>query len=237
MRKDEQNLLNVLRSELKFLENGGTRSSLVWRPRFIFEGSAACVNTNCNSNPSPCGDCFLLQLVPPELRAGIAPCRHGALHSEGQTPASRYPPHENETEQTLLKWLAATIVQLENQTPENPTRHHTLSSPQVINELPLCQNPQPKCANPACSTAFSWLAGGKFFRFTPDQVSAATPTVPQGTPIEFRSVHQYWLCEGCSHLFTLASDPKLGVVLKLKRSQFSLGEARKELLAPRRPKA
>jgi hypothetical protein len=99
-----------------------------------------------------------------------------------------------------------------------------------VKESPLCQNLRPKCANPACPTHFSWLAGGKFFRFHPDEISPSVCTTPKGSPVGLHGVHHYWLCERCSHLFSLVYDEKLGVVLKLIRLELPLTEARKELL-------
>lgn len=49
MKRDERDLLEVLKFELKFLEDGGySRSaSARWRPQLIFEGSPTCMNFNC----------------------------------------------------------------------------------------------------------------------------------------------------------------------------------------------
>jgi hypothetical protein len=72
----------------------------------------------------------------------------------------------------------------------------------------------PKCANPACATAFRWLEGGKFFRFRPE--SAGSHPEHEGTPslLGIPGVEHYWLCERCSHVFTLAFEEKEGVVLR-----------------------
>ena len=52
----------------------------------------------------------------------------------------------------------------------------------------------PKCASPICPKAFDWFGGGKFFRFSDDSAS------------NHHGVHHYWLCENCSHTFTLTSQ-------------------------------
>ena len=87
MQKDERDLLDVLKFELNFLEKGGYgRSSREpWRPVFIFEDSPTCMNYDCKDDPAPCNDCVLMQLVPPELRAGKTPCRHIQLNASGET--------------------------------------------------------------------------------------------------------------------------------------------------------
>ena len=39
----------------------------------------------------------------------------------------------------------------------------------------------------------------------------------------------FWLCEYCSHIFTLVYDAEAGVVLKLLRPEIPLAEARQQL--------
>ena len=83
MQKDERDLLDVLKFELNFLEKGGySRSSREpWRPVFIFEDSPTCMNYDCKDDPAPCNDCVLMQLVPPELRAGKLPAaKFNSMH-------------------------------------------------------------------------------------------------------------------------------------------------------------
>jgi hypothetical protein len=67
MQKDERDLLEVLKFELKFLEDGGygRSPSARWRPQLVFENSPTCMNFNSDEQ-GPCGDCVLIQLVPPE---------------------------------------------------------------------------------------------------------------------------------------------------------------------------
>ena len=66
MQSDERDLLEVLKFELKFLEDGGygRLPSARWRPQLIFEDSPTCMNFN-SQEEGPCSDCVLMQLVPP----------------------------------------------------------------------------------------------------------------------------------------------------------------------------
>jgi hypothetical protein len=89
---------------------------------------------------------------------------------------------------------------------------------QVTTGTPLHQKLHPKCANPACPTAFHWLGGGKFFRFRPND----------GSAVGHHGVQHYWLCEQCSQVFTLVHDEEQGVVVKLLRLELSLAKARGE---------
>jgi hypothetical protein len=235
MQKDERDLLDVLKFELNFLEKGGYgRSSREpWRPVFIFEDSPTCMNYDCKDDPAPCNDCVLMQLVPPELRAGKTPCRQIQLNASGETLDSLYRyADDHEIEETLKNWLRASIAQLEVQRDApQPDGHAQPANPglPVVTETPLCQNLHPKCANSSCPTAFHWTAGGKFFRFRPEQIPSSVCSPPKGTPIGLDGVHHYWLCERCSHAFTLVYQDELGVLLKLRWLELPLAEARKEL--------
>lgn len=73
-------------------------------------------------------------------------------------------------------------------------------------------NLRPKCANPSCAASFEWLAGGKLFRFQrdssePDQDAAGSPA--NGS----HGAGHYWLCERCSNIYTLRSDPVRGIAI------------------------
>jgi hypothetical protein len=114
--KDKRNLLEVLKAELTFLENGGYRRPLgaAWRPPFLFEDSPLCVNHGRGRDRSPCAECVLMQLVPPEYRHGKAPCRHILLNAFGETLDSLYRyGSQHEIEETYSGWLRATIARLE----------------------------------------------------------------------------------------------------------------------------
>ena len=64
MANKKRDLLEVLRLELEFLENGGYRKVYSWRPQFIFEDSPTCLNYGNPAARRPCSECVLMQLVP-----------------------------------------------------------------------------------------------------------------------------------------------------------------------------
>jgi hypothetical protein len=238
MQKDERDLLDVLKFELNFLGKGGYGRSTrePWRPVFIFEDSPTCMNYDCKNDPAPCGDCVLMQLVPPELRAGKKRCRQIPLNTAGETLDTLYRyGDEHEIEETLRNWLVTIIGQLEARRKEPHTADvkHLLANGQVTKGVALHQNLHPKCANPACATAFHWLEGGKFFRFRPDEATIdSNPSVTESTG-NVHGVKHFWLCEHCSHVFTLVYDAEHGVVLTLRWLELPLTEARKELAISR----
>jgi hypothetical protein len=228
MRKDEREVLEVLKSELEYVRNGTYSEHESWGPRFIFEDSPTCQNFGHRDNPSPCSGCILMDFVPPEHHSQKFPCRHIPLDALGQTLDSLYRHgDEGEVEQVVCNWLQATIQRLEQERESyrQQDERTSLSSPwqrsagsgQHATRIALYEKVHPKCANPACPAAFHWLAGGKLFRFRPDEGAYSNDPQPMaGTPTERQGVKHYWLCERCSHQFTLIHEQQEGVVLKLQ---------------------
>jgi len=219
MQKDERDLLKVLKFELKFLEDGGygRSPSARWRPQLIFEDSPTCMNFNSSEDPRPCTDCVLIQLVPPEFRSAQIPCRHIPFDSSGETLDSLYRYADQvETEDAVRGWLRAAIKRLEEEraAERNQTEQPASSSGGTIKGIPLYQKQRPKCANPACPTAFHWTGAGKFFRFRPDPSLPDKSGSTTDPPCGIHGVKHYWLCERCSQMFTLVYDEQCGVVLK-----------------------
>jgi hypothetical protein len=115
MPADNRNLLDVLKFELEFLEQGGygrlPRES--WRARFVFEDSSTCMNFNSRDH-EPCSECLLMQFVPENARTEQTPCIHIPLSSSGETLESLYRMGtQQEIEGALGTWLRATIHRLE----------------------------------------------------------------------------------------------------------------------------
>ena len=166
MQKDERDLLEVLKSELEFLESHGYRRSpeTAWRPKYIFEDSPTCTNYHFAENPRPCTECTLIHLVPPTLRSAKSPCRHIPLNESGDTLDSLYRyGTQRQIDDVMRTWLRAAITRLEEErkavkAPKNRS---------WLRGTPLYTKQQhPKCANPACSTAFHWTGGGKVLRLS-----------------------------------------------------------------------
>jgi hypothetical protein len=116
MRNDKRNLVEVLTSELEFLEKGGYRhpARAAWRPQFVFQDSPTCLNSDSTQHPRPCTDCTLMQLVPADSQARKFPCRYIPLNERGDTLDSLYRSGtQEETESALTEWLKARIARLE----------------------------------------------------------------------------------------------------------------------------
>ena len=234
MQRDERDLLEVLKFELQFLEDGGYGRSprTPWRPQYIFEDSLTCTNYDSKENPLPCSECVLMHLVPAEHHSEKVPCRHIPFNVFGETLESLYMHgDQKETEEKVGKWLRATIQRLEEErtAAELAKSRVEAASGGTLRGTPLFQKQHPKCANPACPCAFHWTGGGKFFRFRPDPVSANDSKAD--TPSAVQGVRHYWLCERCSHIFTLVYSEESGVVLKVLWPELPSSEVSKEVSA------
>jgi hypothetical protein len=117
-KKDDRDLLEMLKFELRFLEDGGYGHSphAARRASLIFEDSLTCMNFNSQEDRTPCSACLLMQFVPSNRASEQIPCRHIPLNAAGQTLASLYESAmQIEIEEALGNWLRATIRRLEQE--------------------------------------------------------------------------------------------------------------------------
>jgi len=118
MAQDERDLLDLLKFELKFLEDGGYGRSphTPWRRQLAFEDSPTCPNFGDPARPHPCTECLLMRFVPAELRDHAAPCRLIPLTSKGETIDYFYRcGTQLELEEALAGWLRQQISLIEEQ--------------------------------------------------------------------------------------------------------------------------
>jgi hypothetical protein len=239
MQKDERDLLEVLKFELQFLEDGGYGRSpkAPWRPLYIFEDSPTCMNSDSKENPGSCSECVLMQLVPPERRSEKIPCRHIPFNESGDTLDSLYRySSQTEIESTAEEWLRSTIGFLERQheAAARDAKKQRCTRSATLKGTPLYQKHHPKCANPVCPTAFHWTGGGKFFRFRPDPVSQTRNGATADSLGGIHGVRHYWLCERCSQVFALVYDGEYGVVLRALWPELPIAETHEEVSVTKR---
>jgi hypothetical protein len=211
MLKDERDVLEVLNSELEYLRN-----RCYSKRESIFEDSPTCLNFGHRNNPTPCSGCVLIDFVPPQHRSQKFPCRHIPLDDSGQTLDTLYRhSDQRDVEETVCNWLQQKIQQLEEQRKGHHQKdERTPLDGQQSRGIPLYEKFHPKCANPACPAPFYWFAGGKFFRFRPEEASSSENQPTRNSRTGHQGLKHYWLCERCSHLFTLLYEREQGVVLK-----------------------
>lgn len=112
----KKSLLDVLRKEWEFFQQGGYRDSqpASWRPKFIFQDSPTCFNSDTEQPTKPCSECILIQLVPHDSRDKKIACRYIPLNENGETIDSFYRSGtRSELEEAFGKWLESTIGRLE----------------------------------------------------------------------------------------------------------------------------
>src|ERR1700730_10834037 len=115
MQKDERDLLEVLKFELEFLEDGGYGRSprTPWRPRYIFEDSPSCPNLGDPARPHPCKECLLMKVNPDELQSESSPCRFISLSAKAETIDYFYRCGTHlEMEEALAGWLRSQITRI-----------------------------------------------------------------------------------------------------------------------------
>jgi hypothetical protein len=118
MTNDDHDLLDLLKFELKFLEDGGYGRSphTPWRRQLVFEDSPTCLNFGDPARPHPCTECLLMRFVPSELRDQVSPCRLIPLTDRGETIDYFYRcGTQLELEEALADWLRKQIGQIEEQ--------------------------------------------------------------------------------------------------------------------------
>lgn len=230
MYKDERDLLEVLKAELEFLNSGGYARApgASWRPAFIFEDSPACMNHDYEVNPGSCGDCVLMQLVPPEFRWAKSPCRHIPLNSTGETLDSLYRYSDDHgTEAVVRAWLQKMIASLEEQRRIPLLSGRGSASAGKGEQKGTALHENAKCANPACPAQFDWRKGGTFFRFRENPSQAAHNNMSEAAGVH--GVRHFWLCERCSHIFTLVYEEQFGIELRLLVGELTNSDDKKVL--------
>jgi hypothetical protein len=117
MVQDNHEILQALRFELSFLEDGGYGRSprAPWRAPSIFEDSPSCLNFGDPARPHPCTRCALIHFVPKERRTEDVPCRFIPITKDGQTVHDFYrTATQFELEVALAGWLRTQIQKLES---------------------------------------------------------------------------------------------------------------------------
>ena len=118
MKKDERDILEVLRAELDMIEKGGYGRSVrtPWKPTSVFQDSLTCINYGYPYRAHPCDECFLDALVPKDRHSEVVPCHHIPLNEEGETIETlELKDNQQLTEETVKRWLRAKIAEIEQE--------------------------------------------------------------------------------------------------------------------------
>jgi hypothetical protein len=112
MAKDDRDLLQILQSELDFLNKGGYGRSVRTpnEPTILFQDSPICPEFPCRTHNE---QCLLMQFVPEAERSAAVPCHHIPLNEKGETVEDLLAQKGQERAEEILKaWLRRAIDQL-----------------------------------------------------------------------------------------------------------------------------
>jgi len=115
MSKDLRNVLEVLRYELNYIEQGGfdrDRTSLGMESPFL--GNFTCINFGDPLRAHACRECSLHEFVPKDRQTEEYPCHYIRLSDSGETIAELIKKKDPKRLVVVLEhWLRTTIAQLE----------------------------------------------------------------------------------------------------------------------------
>jgi hypothetical protein len=115
MSQDLRDVLQILRFELNYLEQGGfDRDRELLGKESPFQGTFACINYGDPLRPHACSECPLYQFVPEDKRKEEFPCHYIRLSASGETVAELIEKKDpRRMVDALENWLRITIAQLE----------------------------------------------------------------------------------------------------------------------------
>ncbi|HEX6044633.1 MAG TPA: hypothetical protein VFZ22_09115 [Pyrinomonadaceae bacterium] len=123
MATDERDVLELLKEELEFVQQGGYGRSVrtPWQSKSTFQDSVICINYGYPYRAHPCTECHLLDFVSPEHRTEDVPCHFIPLNADGDTIQElELKDNQAKLEREVTKWLRAKITELEEARAEQP---------------------------------------------------------------------------------------------------------------------
>ena len=114
MSKDDRDILDLLKTELEFIEQGGYGRSVrtPWKPVSPFRGSLTCVNYALPEKTHSCSECHLIDFVPRNKQGAELPCHAIPLNEAGET-VETLEGDQGKLEETLKVWMHRKIGEIE----------------------------------------------------------------------------------------------------------------------------
>ncbi|HYV24349.1 MAG TPA: hypothetical protein VE969_03860 [Pyrinomonadaceae bacterium] len=115
MARDERDLLELLKTELDFIEKGGYGRSVrtPWKETSPFRDSLTCVNYALPEKAHPCSECHLIDYVPDAKRGELVPCHFIPLTESGETVEDLdIEGNQAKMEEALKEWMRRRIAEL-----------------------------------------------------------------------------------------------------------------------------
>ena len=116
MAKDDRDILELLKDELAFIEQGGYGRSVrtPWVSKSVFRDSLTCLNYGYPYRAHPCADCRLLDFVDSQDHSQNIPCHFIPLDGTGKTlDELELEGNEPRTVSAVKIWLRDKIGQIE----------------------------------------------------------------------------------------------------------------------------
>ncbi len=128
MPQDLRDVLQTLRYELNYLEQGGFDRDRTWLgTESPFLGSFACINFGDPVQAHACRECLLHQFVPEGKQNEEIPCHYIRLSASGETIAELIEKKDPRRLVIALEhWLRTTIARLEATLEATQERGHEL---------------------------------------------------------------------------------------------------------------
>lgn len=114
--KDDSDILELLKAELAFIEQGGYGRSVrtPWLPKSAFQDSLTCINFADPNHTHPCSECHLMDFVDGKHQAEQVPCHYIPLNEAGETIEDlEAQDNQPKLERTLKEWMRTKIKELE----------------------------------------------------------------------------------------------------------------------------
>jgi len=112
----ESDILELLKSELAFVEQGGYGRSVrtPWLPKSAFQDSLSCINFADPAHTHACSECQLFNFVPASRQAEEAPCHYIELNEAGETIVDlEGQDNQQKLERELKQWMRKMIQNIE----------------------------------------------------------------------------------------------------------------------------
>jgi len=122
MAKDERDILELLKTELDFIEKGGYGRSVrtPWKPSSSFRDSLTCVNYALPVKAHPCAECHLIEFVPRDKQDEELPCHFIPLNATGDT-VEDLDGNEAKLQEALKEWMREKIREIEAAREKTPS--------------------------------------------------------------------------------------------------------------------
>lgn len=131
MTKDDRDILELLKEELAFIEQGGYGRSVrtPWLPKSAFQDSLTCINYADLNRSHPCSECHLIDFVNKDHLSESVPCHAIALNEAGETIADLEAQDDQaKLEATLKQWMRSKIKQIEERRAALASKSLSLAS-------------------------------------------------------------------------------------------------------------